>query len=234
MKRLFCLSLAFIFPSLSLAQAKLGLAADLVSRYVWRGLDFGQSATIQPTLKVNAGNLEVGAWGSYALSKESQTSNEIDLYAGYSFALGDAGTLSVGVTDYYFPLSATSEGVTDNDFFDYGAEGNHVIEPSLGYTGPASFPIAVKGYMNVANEADKSKYVNVSYPFTVGDLSLTAGVGAVLGKSAWYATDGGLQDLSLSASKAIKVTEAFSLPLKATFVINPNLKQSFLVIGFSL
>ena len=41
------LALVLSVPSV-LAQPEVSLGADLVSRYVWRGLDFGQSAAVQP------------------------------------------------------------------------------------------------------------------------------------------------------------------------------------------
>lgn len=43
------------------ASAQFGLGADVVSRYVWRGTDFGNAASVQPYISYTAGVLEIGA-----------------------------------------------------------------------------------------------------------------------------------------------------------------------------
>jgi hypothetical protein len=68
-----------------------------MSRYNWRGTDFGNSPSIQPTFSYTAGNLSVGLWGAYATNGNS-AGTEIDIYASY--ALGD---FTLMVTDYTFP-----------------------------------------------------------------------------------------------------------------------------------
>ena len=46
------------------AQAQsVDLGADIMSRYVWRGTDFGNTAAIQPSLSFSSGGFTVGAWG---------------------------------------------------------------------------------------------------------------------------------------------------------------------------
>ena len=55
--------------------------ADLVSRYVWRGSDFGNSPAIQPGLDISYKNFTVGAWGSASLA--SLNLQEADLFASY-------------------------------------------------------------------------------------------------------------------------------------------------------
>lgn len=75
---------------------EVSLGADVVSRYIWRGLDFGNAVSVQPGLSVAFGDLEVGSWASYAIT--GSTADEFDLYATY--AIGD---FSVGLTDYSFP-----------------------------------------------------------------------------------------------------------------------------------
>ena len=56
------------------------IGADIVSRYVWRGLDFGESMSVQPGLTIALGGLEFGAWGSYSISASGAGSNENDLW----------------------------------------------------------------------------------------------------------------------------------------------------------
>lgn len=74
------------FFLLGLAQevhAGFDLGADVVSRYIWRGTDFGNSASVQPYVSFSAGPVEVGAWSSWAVTAPG--ANENDLYVSASF-----------------------------------------------------------------------------------------------------------------------------------------------------
>jgi hypothetical protein len=128
---------------------KLNVGADLMSRYVWRGLDYGSSPSIQPTLSFGIGDFEIGYWGAIALTTNYL---ESDLYLKYSFK-----GFSVAVTDYFIPALATgfndtrysycnskntidfdtTTGVSLNKFT------THSIEASLQYKGPEKFPISI-------------------------------------------------------------------------------------------
>lgn len=67
---------------------------------------------------------------------------------GYLFVTG-AGSFSFGVTDYYFPTAGVG-------FFEFDGDGRcaHWIEPFLGYSGPASFPISLYGGVFIHNDPD--------------------------------------------------------------------------------
>ena len=58
---------------------ELSLGADMVSRYVWRGTDFGQSASIQPDLAYTFGGFEIGTWASYAVNPAASGVNDHDI-----------------------------------------------------------------------------------------------------------------------------------------------------------
>lgn len=217
------LTLAFILAAGSTQSiAQISFGTDVVSRYVWRGIDFGQSLSIQPGIAYASGGFEIGAWGSYA--NTGGGANELDLYASYSIELDEASSLSFGVTDYYFPA-------TPGTFTTFDTDGNHVIEPFVSYSGAFS----VSAYMNVLNDPDNSLYLSASYPFEVEDVSLEAFLGIVPTESAWYGNaDAAVQEIGLSASKEIKITDSFSLPVFTSYVINPYQEISFLFFGFSL
>ena len=44
------------------AAADVGFGADMVSRYVWRGTDFGNAVSVQPGMSYSTVSVEVGAW----------------------------------------------------------------------------------------------------------------------------------------------------------------------------
>lgn len=217
------LGLLLIAPGSALAQS-VDIGSDFVSRYVWRGYDFGESFSVQPYLEYSQGGFALGTWASYAI--ESGAANEHDLYASYSF-----GAVSVGITDYYFPTPGGS------GFFDYDSDGNgaHVIEPNVSVGGTESFPVTLYGAVNIYNDPDNSLYLEGSVPFTVADTDLGLTVGAVGNESAYYGTDGfALVNVGLSASRSIPITDGFALPVSASYVLNPDTERTFLVFGISL
>ena len=226
------LLLALILASASPLYAQsFSLGTDIVSRYIWRGTDFGESASIQPALTFSAGGFEIGAWASYAFSPEAADVNENDLWFGYTVETENAGSFSFGVTDYYFPAPGGP------DFFDYSGngEGAHWIEPYASYTGPASFPVTLYGAVFAHNDPDNSVYLEASIPVQVDGVELGLTAGAVGGKSAFYGTDGvALVNLGLSATKAITLSEQFTLPVSVAYILNPAAEQSFLVFGLSI
>lgn len=208
---------------------RIDLGADIVSRYVWRGADFGESASVQPALSFAFGGLEVGTWGSFAVNPEAAGANEHDLWVSYSVE-SSSGTFSLGVTDYYFP----NAGPGFFDFRDHG-EGAHQVEPYVGYTGPDAFPVGLSASMFVYNEPDHSVYLSASYPFAIDGVDLAASVGASTGESALYGTDTfGVVHMALSVSRSIPFTAAFALPVSVSYILNPYAEQSYLVFGLSL
>lgn len=204
------------------AFAEVGLGADVVSRYIWRGIGLADDVSIQPMLSYSVGDLEVGSWASYAINGTG--SNEVDLYASY--AIGD---FSIGVIDYTFPAAADPE---DGKWgaLDYGDPGPHILEVTLGYTSD-DVPVSVFVAANVYNDEDNSLYAEFTY--SVGPVDIFAG--AIAGESAYYSTDGfALINVGISTSKDIKVTEDFTLPIFGSFILNPDRERAHLVIGFSL
>ena len=102
------LSLLILLSFSAAAQNKLTLSpgADLVSRYIWRGSDFGNSPAIQPVLELDYGGFALGAWGSYTTN--DMNFQETDLYVSYTFK----EVVTLAVTDYFFPNGR----ITENDY----------------------------------------------------------------------------------------------------------------------
>lgn len=222
------LSLTFIMgimlTSLSFGQVKFGL--DAYSHYVWRGLDLS-AQSLQPSITYTTGGLSVGAWASYSVINSY---SENDLWASYV-----VGPVTVYLTDYYIP-SATTKG-----FGDYGEKGAHTLEGGLGVTIPGNFPLTIAGYYNFRGEVDaigntaNSAYIQASYPFTIDSTtSLSVFAGATTGDSYYYATSkASFINVGLTFSKTVKVTESFSIPMNASYIINPYLEKTYLVFGMS-
>src|SRR6056297_1889926 len=128
----------------------LSVGADLVSRYVWRGSDFGNAAAVQPSIAFTEGNLEIGAWGSWALNG-APGGNENDLYASYSFK-----NFSFTVTDYFFPAYTGADMIDD-----YGETGGHVVETAIGVSVNKFSLMAAINAMGA--DTDNSKYIEFGY-----------------------------------------------------------------------
>lgn len=219
--KIFLLFFVTFFISLSDLKAQVSTGADLVSRYVWRGTDFGNSAAIQPTIEYSKDGFAIGAWGSYALSTNIGGS-EADLYVSYSVE-----NFSIGITDYYFPGEgfANSPGtvpITSGNYFDY--ENAHLFELNLGYA-IESFSISANYFFANLND---DLYFELGY--NIENVDLFAGIG-----NESYTSDGefNLVNVGLSASRDIEITETFALPVFGSVVLNPDSEQLFLLFGLS-
>lgn len=215
---------------------------DLYNRYVWRGLDIAATPSIQPTLSLSYAGLEVGTWAAYTLSNEASESDEIDFWLSYTKEFEKGASISALVTDFYYPNAGTGffnfnghDAVVQDTIPDPGA---HLLEIGLVLTGPESFPVTLSAYLNVHNDAGDNIYLQLDYPFNVNDTELGFFLGAAAGSEEnpdYYGTDD-LQviNLGITASREIRMSESFSLPLSVTFVLNPNAEISHVLVGISL
>lgn len=144
------------------------VGADLVSRYIWRGINLGGSSpSIQPTVEYGFGTekhaFAIGAWGAYSVSG-TQTGQEADLYLSYT--LNSMFTLTF--TDYFFP----NESLGRNKYFNYNmdwtsidngtqAQTGHVVEAAIAFNGTEKVPIHILFAMNIWG-ADSRKYEDQS------------------------------------------------------------------------
>jgi len=216
--------------------------ADLVSRYVWRGLNLGGSSPhIQPFVEYSFGNsgLVIGAWGSYSLSLNAGA--EADLYISYS----PTDWLNFTVTDYFFPADQPSER---NDYFNYKSdETGHTIEAMITVGGFESLPLYATFAMNLYGRdgTDENgdnyfaKYLELGYSGSTGLVAYSVFAGAALddpktelGGSGWYGEKAGLINLGLSLSREFSIAgKAF--PVSSSLIFNPEAGNAFIVVGVS-
>jgi len=207
------------------------VGADLVSNYIWRGQDLG-SAAIQPSISVSYKGLSLTGWGSYGLVDKDDT-KEFDLTLSYT-----TGGFTVGVTDYF------CVGGSDNcpaKYFLYDAHKTaHVFEANIGYDfGPVSFNwytnFAGADGLNKDGDRAYSSYFELGAPFTLGGLDWEAAIGAVPYATDFYADANGfaVTNISLKASKEIKITDSFKLPMFASLAANPSTQNLFFTAGVS-
>ena len=198
------------------AQAEISIGADMVSRYVWRGTDFGNALTVQPGIDYDAGSgVNIGAWSSWAIN--SGEANENDLYVSYA----PTDKVSIMVTDYYFPSGG--EDNEGDDFLNYASDGAHIIEAGVSVD---LGNVSILGAYNVHGDDDNSFYAEIGLPLSAlssnnHNVSLAAGLGDGV-----YTTSGdpALAVISLNVSN-----DDYS----ASYIVNPDSELSFLVVGKS-
>ena len=233
MKKIVLLAMGLVMSMTTLAQDEIEttISGDVVSSYIWRGQDLG-SAAVQPTLGVGYKGLSLSAWGSYGLVNTADT-KEFDLTLAYT-----TGGFNIGVTDYWFDRGGLDP---EGRYFKYDAHGtNHVFEANIGYD---FGPLSLQWFTNFAgndgtNKDDKraySSYVEVAVPFKLATVDWTATAGAVPWATTSYGTSGvAVTNLALKATKEIKVTDTFSIPVFGQVVGNPCSQKAYLVFGFTL
>ena len=206
------------------------VGTDFVNQYIWRGQDLGD-VSLQPTLGIGYKGLSLTAWGSVGLSDFLDT-KEFDLTLAYT-----VGGFNIGITDYWFDAGLDPEG----RYFKYDAHGtNHVFEANVGYDfGFASLQaftnFAGNDGTNKDGERAYSTYVELAAPFKLATVDWNAALGVVPFATTSYGTTGfAVTNVSLKATKDIKVTDSFSIPVFGQVVANPCSQNAYLVFGFTL
>jgi hypothetical protein len=194
---------------------KFSAGADFYSSYIWRGTKYGTGPHIQPLVKFNSGFFTAGGWGSFDFSGYQ----EADLF--FSFAL-PAG-FSLGMTDYYYP---------GQDYFDFSeSTGSHAYEINGGFS-KGGLALSGNIIVNKAGGAGSSGgdlYFQAGYTFNSFNLLLGAGNG-------WHTSTGNFNvcNVGFGATRTIRVTESFSIPVVGQIIVNPERQKMYIVIGFTL
>ena len=206
------------------------IEADIVSQYIWRGQDLGD-VSLQPSLGIDYNGWSLTAWGNVGLSEPHDT-EEFDLTLSYS-----AGGFNIGITDYWFNTGLDPK----NRYFKYDAHGtNHVFEANISYDfGPLSLQwftnITGNDGVNKDGKRAYSSYFEANIPFTLATVDWAASIGFVPFATTFYDTSGfAVTNLSLRATKDIKVTETFSIPIFGQITANPRAQKAYLVFGITL
>jgi len=210
----------------------ISVKADIVSTYLWRGISLSPTPNIQPTISFSKGKFEVGFWGSTDFIGKYK---EFDIYASYSIS-----GFSAILTDYYSDMS--------KKYFDYDNKSTgHQIELALSYE-LNKIPLqlyvgtiiygADKRCSYYPNEPDSvlndySTYIELNYTLEIKqvELQLFAGLTPATGM---YGNGFSFINTGLTATRKIKITSSYSLPIFATFAVNPQKQDYFVVFGISL
>ncbi len=197
------------------------IGADAVTSYVWRGIEIGNSAAIQPALSYTfAGSgIVVGGWGSYAVTENNHSRyKEVDLYATVP-----VGPFSLTATDYFVPVGSNDKS------FDFSNDGPNVVELSVGY---AQDNLSLLAAINVAGNDTSlgyknAKYFEAGYKFYNKDGYTAKGV-VGFGNEDYY---GAAKDDNIAlVNTGISVSKD---RYTASYIYNPNTEASHLVFRAS-
>ena len=206
---------------------KLSFGADIVSNYIWRGID-GPTLSFQPAVNYEINNFSIGAWAS---SDILLFTKEIDFSMSYSLS-----GFTVTLSDYFFAMN--------KKYFNFSDSTGHDIEIGLTYENE-NFPLRIyagtmiwgddKKIMYDIDETDIKKsnystYFELSYTFK-NSLNIFAGATPFTGM---YGKDFAVVYTGFTVSKEIKVTDNFSLPIFGTFSVNPQNENYFVIFGINL
>jgi hypothetical protein len=216
-------------PVIAQDGAKLDVGADIYSRYVWRGTDFGNAPAIQPWASYSNSGFTIGAWGSYSTNSNSE--QEADLFLSYD--IGETATLTI--TDYFFPNGMT----TGNNYFQYKEDSTgHVFEGTASYNGTSYFPISLSvSYNFFGADPDNALYFELGYANTLKKVGYNIFVGGGTGDYYLHGENDnnfGIVNMGVSLSREVEISDKFSLPLSGSLILNPTAESIFIVFGFSL
>ncbi len=244
--------------SAKVSKVSLDFGADLVSRYIWRGQQLnGNVPNIQPGIELDYRGLSFGVWGSFSVAG-SNVSQEVDLYLAKSF-FKDIFTLTV--TDYFFPTEfgnykyfrygKDSTGHVFEGMLSYNGVDKFPLTAMLAvnFYGADAAKInndPTSADFNKKTGIQYSTYIEVGYPFEVKDVSLNAFMGmsattpmkadtlvGYVGESGYYGSKAGVVNFGITASKSIKISKEYSLPLTVSLITNPQAQKIYFVFGMT-
>jgi|GEM_PF-133546 len=212
------------------SKLSIDVTADMVSRFVWRGMPMSSSPAIQPSLSVAYGKFSIGTWASYTIAQEGL--QEIDLFINY-----ESEYFSLTLNDYFNP----EEPLQIARYCQYtDSITGHLLEGVLKLNGPESFPLSLDaGVMLYGNDKKEngdnyySTYIGLNYTAEINEIEFTPFIGITPFES-MYASKLEVVNLGVTAVKTLSISDKFELPLTANFILNPHTEMVFLVIGITL
>lgn len=201
------------------------VSCELSSKYVWRGLEYGKSPTLFPSINYEKGAFLATAMGAYAVDGSHR---EVDLALSYTIKK----MVTISLNDYYFPSAV---GQSDSYFRFRRSDTGHYVE-ACATVEPERLPLWLKLSCYVYG-ADKdstgkqaySSYAEIGYKYTFhNDDQLSLALGANLNKSCYTDYESGFSVVNIALKYETSFTfNKFKLPVSASYVLNPYRNKSY-------
>lgn len=187
----------------------------LYSRYVWRGVGFGASPSVQAQMAYTTGGFMAACYVSKSLNGNSiGFANTSNVMVGYKYK-----GVSVVVDDYFF----YDEDNLDR-YLDWSDTTLHFIETRLRYDADRWYGFA--GYNVYAAETMNRDgvYIEAGYRIPKHSLLLFAGY-LTDGSDLNFTTTAGVTNIGITKEKRLRFSDKFSLPITGSLIVNPNYKN---------
>lgn len=214
--------------SISRGESPLSLSLELSTKYMWRGIEYGNAPTTFAILSYEKAGFSAYAEGVYAINGSH---SEVDLGMGYTFK-----DLFVGLADYYYPSSV---GEKDKYFKLSSRKTGHYVEAYTMYS-PHYIPLwlTLSCYVFGADKQQDgsqaySSYAEVGYIYKFkNDNNLSIAIGANLNRGFYTDYESGFKvvNITLKYATAFKLGN-FRLPVSASYVLNPYREKSFFTLS---
>lgn len=240
MKNLFLSILLAVVPLLTMAQESgepptdvkskfVSYQFSLTTQHVWRGLTSGKTPCIESTLEFNfTPHFKFGLWGTTTLDDSYR---EIDMYFTYH-----KPRFSLTIYDYYSPADSRFRW---NEFFDYKTHSTqHFIDIIAVYrlrNIPLQITAATIFHGNDYYEDGKQAYssyfeLDYAFPFEFITPHVFLGVNPT---GNFYHDKFSVINLGVMATKPLKITDTYSIPIQAKLSGNPAAKAIYFNVSMA-
>ena len=194
--------------------------AQLVSRYLWRGQDYGHAPSFQPGAELSWRGFAFGAWSALRIAGDGEP--ELDFYISK-----ELGKFTFAVWDYW-----SYDKVLRTQYFDYNSvTTSHMFEGQVIYsTGEKNRFNLLLSSLFFGADPTKSLYGEVEYvkEFGKNEIALVAGYQF---KGEYYAPHNGFVNIGCSYLRYLWDFGKYSTFVSFSLTANPALKKTFLTVA---
>lgn len=216
------IQLAYCLPKLK--NSNFTLSLEFSSKYMWRGIEYGDAPVAFPMLSYSNKGFNAFAMGAYVFNGSHQ---EVDLGVSYLCKY-----FCVGLSDYYYPSSV---GEKDSYFELSNRLTGHSVEAYFTFV-PQKIPLwlTLSTYVYGADKKLNgsqafSSYAEVGYTYNFNNNNaLSLVLGANLNKSFYTDYEKGINVVNITLKYATSFKfGSFKLPVSASYIVNPFKEKSF-------
>lgn len=236
---------ALLLPTLASAQKVeqyIDFELNLANNHLWRGIEVSDGLVTTSSIAVHDKHqhLRFGLWGG---TNTQGNYKEFNYFAEFKhkewkLALWDTYNFSPGA-DY-----------NNKEFFNYSARTTgRFLDATLSHQGGARFPLSLSWSTilfgrdrNADNTANKySTFIYASYPLFEDNVwRFDVGCGGTFAlnrggdDATFYSAHTGIIHVQLQATRQLRITDRFTLPVHVMMVWNPECDRAFFQIGTQL
>ena len=208
-------------------EQKFTLEAELLfhSRHLWRGMQFGNSPTAEPSVTLGKGRFSFNLWAAKTFDDSYA---EIDLIP--SFRLNG---MEISLMDYYNPVPGT-----DNHFFNLkDGQHRHSTELVISLERTEKWPVrSLAGVFFFGDQNPDtgkpyySTYAELACPFRALSLQVEPAVGLTTHKG-YYADEFAVINTGIKVKKEFRISQSLTVPLRLSAVHNPYQDKLFFSVA---